>query len=128
MTTPQPNGPIEDSELVMRRVRKEELTTDHPPDGPVRPSSDAFLQDGPDGDTSVYLTSDTTAARIVQGYPDTFVAEVEVRVIRAENLDVVRRPIQGDPGHCEIVGRKRGNSLRRIARACRWVEAHAPPS
>jgi hypothetical protein len=82
MSTPPTPLPIGDGEIVMRRVQPDELTTDAE-DGPIRPSSDAFKQDGTDGETSVYLRSETTAERLVARYPDTYMAEITVGEIRA---------------------------------------------
>ena len=69
---------IEDSQVVMRRVRKSQKTKDTN-DGPQRPTSDAFIQNGPDGETSVYLASETTPEHITKEYPDVYVAEVEAK-------------------------------------------------
>lgn len=118
--------PIGDGEIVMRRVQADELTTDTE-DGPVRPSSDAFKQDGVDGETSVYLRSETTPELLVDGYRDTYVAQISVAEIRDQGLDVEREEIPGDPGHCNIIGHKTRGRLRAIARASRWMPSHAPP-
>ena len=116
---------LEDSQIVMRRVRDYETITDSS-DGLPRPSSNAFIQDGPDGDVSVYLKSETTAAHITGDYPGTYVAEVEVGIIRAHGLDVERDPIPSDPGHCNITGRKSRGRARSIARNSRWADGHGP--
>jgi hypothetical protein len=116
---------IEDGQVVMRRVRKSQTTTDTN-DGPQRPTSDAFIQNGPDGETSVYLASETTPERITKEYPDVYVAEVEVRAIRAQGLDVERDPIVGDQGHCNIVGRKTRGKAVAIARSARWMQGYGP--
>lgn len=108
----------------MRRVRIDEIITDE--DGTPRPSSQAFKQDGPDGDVSVYLASETTPARITQDYPGTYVAEVDVGTIRAQGLDVERDPVPGEPGHCNITGRKSRSRARAIARSYRWAEGYGP--
>ena len=126
MSTPPTPLPIGDGEIVMRRVQPDELTTDAE-DGPTRPSSDAFKQDGTDGETSVYLRSETTAERLVARYPGTYMAEITVGEIRAQGLDVEREDITGDPGHCNIIGRKTRGRLRAMARASRWIPGHAPP-
>ena len=116
---------IEDGQVVMRRVRKSQTTTDTN-DGPQRPTSDAFIQNGPDGETSVYLASETTPERLTKEYPDAYVAEVEVRAIRAQSLDVERDPIPGDPGHCNIVGRKTRGRAVAIARSASWAHGYGP--
>ena len=66
MTGRQHQVPVEDSEIVMRRVRDSELTTDTE-GGPERPASDVFIQGGPDGDTSVSLKSETSPEQLLRG-------------------------------------------------------------
>ena len=73
-------NPVGDSDAVMRRVTRAELTR-HEDEGTIRPSSNAFLQDGPDGDVSVFLASETTPERITREYPNTYVAITNVAFI-----------------------------------------------
>lgn len=126
MTTSSEEGPIGLDEIVMRRVWTNELTSDETEEGRKRPSSQAFIQNGPDGDTSVYLKSETTAERILANHPNMYVAEVRVGDIQAEGLEVERTPKEGDPGHCNIKGRKTKSNTRRIARKSTWAPGHDP--
>ena len=124
--TAEPDLPaIEDSDLLMRRVRPSETTTDQE-GGPQRPSSDAFKQDGAEGETSVYLLSETTPEQITAEYPSVYVAVVEAGVLRQMGLDVERSTDGGEPGHCIITGRKTRSLLRAITRACRWAPGYGP--
>ena len=125
MTTSLEEEPVGDDEILMRRVWPDETTRDQP-DGPIRPSSQAFIQDGKDGDASAYLRSETTAERILEGHPEMYVAEVKASDVRAEGLDVQRDPIEGDPGHCNIKGRKTTGRAREIARKSIWTTNHGP--
>ena len=125
MTSSTQGDRLEDSQIVMRRVRDYEIITDSN-DGPPRPASNAFIQDGPDGDVSVYLESETTPERITQEYPETYVAEAEIGVIRAQGLDVERAPISGDPGLCNSTGCKSRGKARAIARNSCWAEGYGP--
>lgn len=125
MTTPSQGGPVDDSETVMRRVAYTGITRDED-QGIIRPSSDAFLQGGPEGDVSVYLISETTPERITREYPGTYVALVEVSFIRALGLDVERESFEADLGHCNITGRKTAAKRRAIARSSRWAEGFGP--
>ena len=86
MTALRQAAPVSDNDTVMRRVSRTEVTL-HGDDGIIRPSSDAFLQGGPQGDVSVYLASETTPERITRNYPGMYVALVEVSVIRALGLE-----------------------------------------
>ena len=117
--------PVDDNETVMRRVTQREITL-HEDDGTIRPSSNAFLQGGPEGDVSVYLASETTPERITREYPGTYVALVEVSVIRAQGLEIERQPVEEEPGHCNITGRKTAAKRRAIARSSRWAEGFGP--
>ena len=125
MTTPSQGRPVDDSETVMRRVAYTGITRDED-QGIIRPSSDAFLQGGPEVDVSVYLISETTPERITREYPGTYVALVEVSSIRALGLDVERESFEADPGHCNITGRKTAAKRRAIARSSRWAEGFGP--
>jgi hypothetical protein len=127
MTTTLDTGPIDDDEIVMRRVRPSETTTDRP-GGRERPSGQAFIQNGRDGDTSVYLKSETTAERILENNPGMYVCEVRVGDIRAEGLEIERSQREGDPGHCDIKGRKTRGKAREISRKSTWAPGHGPPS
>ena len=124
MTTPEQQGRLDDGLIVLRRVRDYEVLQDD--EGNQRPSSQAFIQGGPDGNVSVYLASETTAERISRDYPNTYIAEVEISTIRAQGLDVEREPIEGDPGHCNIIGRKTRSRTRAIARSSRWTAGFEP--
>ena len=123
----EPAGPdqILDDELVLRRVNLRETG---PPDnqGRTRINSDAFIQNGLDGNVSVYLASETTPEAITREYQLHYIAQLEVGEIRAVGLDVVRDPKEGDPGHCNIVGRKTRGTARRLARTARWVAGYEP--
>lgn len=103
MTAPRQEEPVNDNETVMRRVSRTEITS-HEDDGIIRPSSDAFLRGGPEGDVSVFLASETTPERITINYPGMYVALVEVSVIRALGLEVEMDQIGEDSGHCNITG------------------------
>jgi len=124
MTTEPQEGRLDDGLTVLRRVRDYEVLMDE--DGTPRPSSQAFIQGGPDGNVSVYLGSETTPERITQNYPDTYVAEVDISAIRGQGLDVEREPVEGDPGHCNITGRKTKSRARAMARSSRWAIGYGP--
>ena len=87
MTTEPEEGRLDDGLTLLRRVRDYEVLVEN---GNPRPSSQAFIQGVPDGNVSVYLASETTPERITRDYPDTYVAEVEIRSIRELGLEVER--------------------------------------
>lgn len=115
---------LDSSLRVLRRVTHQELLTEE--DGQTRITSQAFIQGKPDGDVSVYLSSETTPERVTRGRPNTFLAEITIGAIRALGLDVQRDPIDGDPGHCNITGRKTRGKARAIAEQAQWVPGYAP--
>ena len=92
-----------------------------------RPSSQAFLQNGPDGEVSVYLESETTHSAVAGGGPEPFLASITVGELRELELGIVRDPASGGPGHCVITGRKTRSKLNRIAKQARWEPGYAPP-
>ena len=124
MTTEAQQGRLDDGLTVLRRVRDYEVLQEE--DGYRRPSSQAFIQGDPDGNVSVYLASETTPERITRDYAGTYVAEVEIGAIRSQGLDMEREPIEGDPGHCNITGRKTRSKSRAIARSSRWAKGYGP--
>ena len=109
----------------MRRVRPADVTQDA--DGNHRPISSVFRQGGPQGDVSVYLTNETTAEVITRNHPGTLLVELTIAEIRAQGLDVQRENIPGDPGHCNIIGRKTRSIAKTFAEICRWPPGFGPP-
>ena len=63
MATRIPRDTVNDNEIVMRRVTRTGVTQDED-EGTIRPSSDAFLQGGPEGNVSVYLNQSQGEMRI----------------------------------------------------------------
>ena len=123
MTDPgQP--PLADELVVLRRVVASDITKD--PEGAPRPISSAFRQGGPDGDVSVYLANETTPEFITRYYPGTLIAQLTIVQVRSQGLDVVRDPIPGDPGHCNVVGRKTRAVTRNLAEVSVWTAGFAP--
>lgn len=117
---------IGDDETVIRRVAEGQ----HPFDenlGRVRPSTQAFIQDGPDGLVSVYLLSETTPDAVSQEGNQPYQCIVAVGVLRQNGLGIIRTPDSGGPGHCDITGRKTKSALNPIVRAAQWVPGYAPP-
>ena len=125
MTTAPAPLPIDDNALLLRRVRRSETTRDQA-NGPERTSSDAFKHDGAEGEISVYLLSETTPERITSAYPDVYVAVVEARLLRQLGLEVERSAVEGESGHCVIIGRKTRSILRAISRSSHWAPGYGP--
>lgn len=116
--------PLDDSLRVLRRITHRELLTEE--SGQIRITSQAFIQGTPDGNVSVYISSETTPERVTRNRPNTFLAEITIAAIRALGLDVQREPIDDDPGHCNITGRKPRSKARAMAEQAQWVPGYAP--
>ncbi len=116
---------ISDDEVVLRRVA-ENFVADDQNLQRLRPSTQAFKQDGPDGLVSVYLSSETDPATVAAEGPEKYLASIKVGVLRKLGLGVVRDPSAGGPGHCVITGRKTKGRLNRIVCEAEWVSGYAP--
>ena len=116
---------IPDGEILLRRVREDETTYDENLHR-NRPSSQAFLQNGSDGPTSVYLNAETTPAAVMSEGAEEFLVSVIIDVVRENGLDVMRDHTSGGLGHCVITGKKSRAALRAISRAAVWVEGYGP--
>ena len=117
---------IGDEEVVLRRVSEWSYTFDENL-GRLRPSSQVFLQNGPDGLVLVYLESETTHRTVASGGPEPHLVSIRVGELRELELGIVRDPSSGGLGHCEITGRKTRGKLNRIAKQALWVPGYAPP-
>lgn len=117
---------IGDDELVFRRVRSDEVVFDKQL-GRLRPSTQAFRQDGSDGLTSVYLTSETTPEIVSAGGDQSYLVTVRVGDLRAKGLGITRTsPENAGPGHCEIIGHKTRGILHPIVCGATWVAGYGP--
>ena len=126
MTSPQDDPSIGNDETILRRVAHDQQFFDHRV-GRVRPATNAFLQDGPEGLVSVYLMSETTPAIAASEGSQEYLAAVRVGTLRANGLGIIRTPESGGPGHCDITGRKTRGRLNRIVRQAEWAPGYAPP-
>lgn len=116
---------ISDDEIILRRV-PEDFVTDDQNRQRLRPSTQAFKQDGPDGLVSVYLSSETDPATVADEGPEKYLASIRVGVLRELELGVIRDPSSGGLGHCVITGRKTKGRLNRIVCEAEWVNGYAP--
>ena len=116
---------ISDGEILLRRVHSGDYSYDENLHK-NRLSSQAFLQDGPDGPTSVYLNSETTPEVVMSEGSEEYLVSVSVGAIREQELGVVRDGSTGGLGHCVITGRKTRGKLRKIIEATAWVDGYRP--
>ena len=127
MTRPDSQDRPVDNDSAMGRVPANQTINDDETHI-VRPASNASLQGGPDGNISVFLSSETTPERITAGYPGTYVALIRIGDIRVLGLEVEREPIEEQPGHCNITGRKTRAKARALAISSTWAQGFASPS
>jgi hypothetical protein len=117
---------IGDDQLVFRRVRSDEFVFDKELNR-FRPSTQAFLQDGPNGPTSVYLTSETTPGAVSAEGDQSYLVVVPVGMFREMCLGIARTsPENAGPGHCDIIGRKTRGILHRVVCQAAWVPGYGP--
>lgn len=124
-TTPMDDPSIFDEELVTRRVSEFDYVFDANIGRP-RPKSNAFLQNGRDGQTSVHRLSKTTPVDVHALGPEPYLTTVKVGVLRANGLGIIFTPETNEPGHSDITGHKGANLLRRIAREAYWEQGYSP--
>jgi hypothetical protein len=102
---------IGNEKVVLRRISDRSHVFDENL-GRSRPSSDVFLQDG----------------------PEPFLVSISVGELRKaggelpNGLGIIRDPTSGGPGHCVITGRKTRGRLSQIAKQAQWVPGYAPPN
>jgi hypothetical protein len=121
-TAAHPPGPddIPDDAELWRRIPPR-----HYPQGDGRtwPSSAAF-EDPPNGTwMSVFIASECRDYNLLLAdYPDFGLVSLTARQVRECGLEVVRKPMEGQPpGHSEVVGKKTDSIRKKLAKACRWV-------
>ena len=85
---------ISDDEIVIRRVRPDEVVIDREL-GRYRPSTQAFKQGGVEGLTSAYLMSATTPRAVAGDSGRWYLAAVRVGILRTNGLGVVLTENEG---------------------------------
>ena len=97
----------------------------HGPDG--RPDSGNFKLD-PDGSgtsMTVWL-AEVDYAAVVAGHDNFGVVWVPVATLISEQLSIVHDPLEHDPHHVLIVGKRNDNAMRRIRDVSQWVRYPTP--
>lgn len=83
-----------------------------------RLSSAAFSNSSDGSGTSVFLSSEVSMDRILEGYERLGVAVLTAGAARAAQQGVRRVPLEEIPGHAQIEGKKSLSVRRRLADAC----------
>ena len=108
---------------VYRRVAGDQYVFDEEL-GRNRPSTQAFVQGGRDGNASAFIVSETTPDAVAELGKEPYMVDVSVDLIREVGLGL-ELVDDGIPGHVDIVGRKTRSGLKRPGRGC-WVAGYEP--
>lgn len=93
----------------------------------MRPTSQCFLQNGPDGYVSVYLAAEAESAQSVwEDGPERYLASLTVEFVRKLGLGIARDTSTGGPGHAVLIGRKTKGMLSQMAKTAKWVSPYTP--
>lgn len=114
---PQNDPDISDQEELFRRFPADQWVPDDKING-RRLSSAAFSNSSDGSGTSVFLSSEVSMDRILEGYERLGVAVLTAGAARAAQQGVRRVPLEEIPGHAQIEGRKSPSVRRRLAAAC----------
>jgi len=116
---------IQDDDNLWRRITPEWIVEDKNA-GELRPSSAAF-QDHPNGSAmsvgiaSVAAENDRTPTDMLVGHQDYGLVGFPVHAARLAGQAIRRSPLENQPEHGEVVGKKTRSVRRQLARASVWV-------
>lgn len=116
---------IDDGSLLWRRIPPWQVVFDENL-GRVRPSSAAF-DDHPNGSPmSVLIAADVlssgrTADSVIQPFAGFAMASFTAGLARSCQQGVARQPLEDEPAHAIVFGRKSGSVTKRFAKESCWV-------
>lgn len=116
---------IEDHFELWRRIPPKHVVFDNN-SGELRPTSAAFDND-PDGEPMSILIAPVmtelglSSANAIDGHPGFALASITAGLARECSQKLVRDPLENEPAHGLVVGRKTQGTRRRLARASRWI-------
>ena len=117
---------LADEKVVLRRIWNTPEWVPENQDGPLRPSSVAFL-DARTNEVSVNAAEETTIGNVLSGYPDFGLVSLTVGIPRQEKHIVAKTPEIPDESHrviCPPVDSSRGSrksAARIMAEESKWV-------
>ena len=91
-----------------------------------RPSSAAFTNH-PDGSgmsvgiDDTYKELDIEPTTILNGHPNFSLTAFPTKAVREKNQKTIRKPLDGDPAHGEVIGKKTKSVKNAIIANCFWV-------
>jgi hypothetical protein len=116
---------IPDEAELWRRIPPTHLILDHNL-GRIRPTSAAF-ENHPDGSpmsvflADIVLESGRKPEAVLVGHEGFTLASITAGLARECNQKIVRKPLDMEPAHAEVVGKKTDGVKKRFYRGCRWV-------
>ena len=116
---------IIDDEQLFRRIPPE-WVVDDPKTGGKRPSSQAF-QDNRDGSPmSVQLQevleeNQIPVETIIEGHENFSVASITAGFARKNSQGIIRAPLDNDPAHAEVFGKKPKSVMRNFSHNSIWI-------
>lgn len=125
MIAGESSNPVGLGDRVYRRVAGDQYVSGPEP-GSSRPSTQAFVQGGKDGNASAFLVSETTPEAVAGLGKEPYMVDVSADLIREVKLKL-ERVDDGIPGHVDIVGRKTRSMLKQLVSDAKWVAGYEPP-
>lgn len=115
---PEDDPTIGDDEYVWRRVPRDSVKYES---GPPRASSGAFNDSSDGTPMSVDLALLAPSPEWSLGNCDGGLVRIKVGDLRAGGFGVTRHPLEDNPAHCYVTGRKSTGKRQKIAKMSEWV-------
>ena len=115
------DGSIADDASLLRRIRPDQIVDDEN-SGARRPSTAAFKDPALSADAEPILQSIGLDWKFsLQGYEGYSLAQFKAGHARAKTLLVIHKPINGNPAHTEVHGKKTQGIANHLVAGATWV-------
>jgi hypothetical protein len=120
------DGSIADDDALLRRIHPTQVVEDKNLNR-TRPSSGAFDDPTLSVDVErVLVENDLNWGFCLKNHPGYSLVKFEARVARARGLAVVSKPLDDDPAHAEVQGKKTPSIQKSLYLASNWVHLEKP--
>jgi hypothetical protein len=119
-STPENDPSISDEVVLWRRVHPDQIVHNNNLNE-MRPTSQAFQNTSGSDGMSVNIADETTTEDTLRGFEDHFVVSLGVGFVRGLNQGVVRKPLEENPAHAEVIGKKTKSVKKKLSDASSWV-------
>jgi hypothetical protein len=116
----QDDSAIHNHRILWRRVPSEYIFFD-PNLNRYRPRSQAFQNTSGTNGMSVNLADETTVDSTLKDRGNDFLVAFPAGLARELEQEVIRKPLDNNPAHCEVTGNKTGKVRNAFAKRCKWV-------